>query len=409
MIATTAKHGRTPQDSSNLLAHLIDEENEQIEILEIGHSVAVDLAGVLRDLEIHRAGSRAQCAIHHMSVNPSQQCKKEQLLDAANRLRLEFDPDDERPYITIRHRKQRSDPNAAVDHAHLVLGNVVNGKALDDHLSKIRSEVVARIWEFTNCENPVASRHHKKVLKILGERGRHDVQQWLIEKLGDDPEEPSSAMSSNTRMRAKRVGVNLPREKAAIVSIWNVTKGMPVFRAALADAGYAIVPGDKANVWVVLDRENNLIGSLDRLLKKKRHEIRSLLEAEHDILGDRNIRTVVKADAALGNAIGRPGYNGLRSNRGHSAISGNLGSTGGAPDQNSLSDRSETRRITRLDHNRALGRIRRLGRSIGQSAILVSRHQQRLEEIASESQEMWVGAVDLWGIPIPPPKKKIQP
>jgi hypothetical protein len=158
VIVTTSKHGRTPEDCANLVAHLLDEENEAIEILEIGNSVALDLKGVVRDMQIQQAASRALCAFHHISANPFGKCTKDQLLDAATRLRLEFDKDGTRPHITILHRKQRSDALASDLHVHLVLGNVANGKSLDDHISKIRSEVVSRIWEFSNGENPVDSR-----------------------------------------------------------------------------------------------------------------------------------------------------------------------------------------------------------------------------------------------------------
>jgi hypothetical protein len=107
MIITYSKHGRTPRDSKNLIAHLLKAENETIEILEIGNSVAQDLAGVVKDMEILRDGSSARAAFHHLSINPSIDYSDAKLLRAAKDLRDELDPEDIRPYIVVAHRKRR--------------------------------------------------------------------------------------------------------------------------------------------------------------------------------------------------------------------------------------------------------------------------------------------------------------
>jgi hypothetical protein len=59
VIITYSKHGRSSRDSANLIAHLQDPENETIEVLAIGNSVASDLAGVVKDMEILRDGCGA--------------------------------------------------------------------------------------------------------------------------------------------------------------------------------------------------------------------------------------------------------------------------------------------------------------------------------------------------------------
>jgi hypothetical protein len=127
---------------------------------------------------------------------------------------------------------------------------------------------------------PVIAQGRVKRDRARCQRDREPVQ---LEKLGEDPEKPSSAMSANSRQRAKRAGISLPQAKATIVAAWNQTQEISAFRRALTEAGYFIIAGDKANVWVVVDGDQNLIGSLDRLLRKKRHEISKLLEVKHDI------------------------------------------------------------------------------------------------------------------------------
>ena len=72
MIITYSKHGRTSRDSANLVAHLLKPENERIELLEIGGSVAQDLQGVVKDMELLRNGCRggSRAAFHHFSFSP---------------------------------------------------------------------------------------------------------------------------------------------------------------------------------------------------------------------------------------------------------------------------------------------------------------------------------------------------
>ena len=87
-----------------------------------------------------------------------------------------------------------------------------------------------------------------------------------------------SAMSSATRQRAKRAGVNLPLAKADVTAAWAKTQEIVAFKAALAAAGYTIEAGKKANVWIVADKDGNTIGTVDRLHRKKRHEVQQLME-----------------------------------------------------------------------------------------------------------------------------------
>jgi hypothetical protein len=97
---------------------------------------------------------------------------------------------------------------------------------------------------------PVIAQGRVKRDRARCHRDREPVQ---LEKLGEDPEKPPSAMSANSRQRAKRAGISLPQAKATIVGAWNQTQEISAFRRALTEAGYFIIAGDKANVWVVVD------------------------------------------------------------------------------------------------------------------------------------------------------------
>ena len=70
MIITNSKHGRVPKDGRRLVAHLLKDENESIEVAEIGNSVAASLDGAIRDMEILRDASHSAAAFHHFSVSP---------------------------------------------------------------------------------------------------------------------------------------------------------------------------------------------------------------------------------------------------------------------------------------------------------------------------------------------------
>ena len=436
MIVTTSKHGRKTADYATLLAHLLKPENESIEILEIGNSVAADISGVLDDIWIFRDGSQAKYGLIHCSINPAKHCTREALLAAANSVRVELDPDGTRPWIIIAHVKARATAtsDASKSHAHLVLGTIStdgSGRALNDFRSKIRTECVARIWEFAmrpengGREPATLGRHHKTVLKFLGERGRHDVRNWLIEAFGEDPEKPRSAMSSRSRQKAKRVGLNLPKAKAAVVAAWSQTGEIAAFRVALAAAGYELIQGKKVNVWVVIDKDGNAVGSLDRLLRMKRHEIKDLMEKSDDrdrsksqsrlptaddqpraeavrqVRGD--MARTVPADTAAG-VTGTPRSDRRRgSDRKHPEAARSLGNDLATSNCNAVGNRLEARCPARkFEYGKALNRLREIGRLVALSAVCA--RTKHFSENIEESSVPWTpDRTDIWGVPIGPP------
>jgi hypothetical protein len=404
-----------------LIEHLFKPENDSVEVLEIGNSVATDLAGAIRDMEVLRDGSKASAAFHHASINPSQNCSRKQLLDAANRVRLELDPDGQRVYAIVCHTKKRAAEGAPI-HAHLVLANVdANARALRDGRSKIRTECIARICEYELGEPPTLGRHHKSSLKLLVKRGLPEVRDWLIEAFGEDPDRPRSAMSAETRERAKRQGVNLPQAKAAVTAMWVRADTMQAFKTALGAKGYVVVPGKKENVWLVLDKEGHTIGAVDRLLRMKRHEIRHLMENPNERAASQirsrsephvdrarpeNIRTVKgnqrasePVDASSRPAGAERTGPGSRPNRAYPKAIGNLGGSSAASNRVASGDRRKARMpFRKYEYQRALGLLRAVGTSIPHSATI-------FELMAGDAPRgildpLW----DIWGIPIEPPK-----
>ncbi|WP_271529062.1 hypothetical protein [Bradyrhizobium sp. CCBAU 25338] len=429
MIITISKHGRTRRDGAQLVQHLLKPENEAIEVLEIGNCAATDIEGVIRDMELLRDSSKATAGFHHLSISPRRDCTKDELRACANRTRLELDPEGERAYVIIRHVKKRATPDAAPSHAHLVLANVLAptdsaavGRALKDGRSKIRTEAIARICEYELGEfPPTLGRHHKSVLKILDERGLTHIRRWLVDALGEGPERPRSAMSPQTRQRAKRQGVNLPVAKATVAALWSVTGNAASFQTALQGNGFELVPGNRRNVWVVRDGEGHLIGAADRLLGIKRHEFRHLMENPNEPAAKRtqpgpapadgrarqeavrsvesNRRSARPIEPTLGPVGARSFECGSRPDLSDIEIPRSLGGSLAAPDRLAPGDRFEIGIPSRkFEYWRSMILLRGLGRGLARSTTIAE--FMKKDPPPQIREERW----DIWGVPIPPPK-----
>jgi hypothetical protein len=418
---TTSKHGRSARDCKNLIDHLNKPENVFSKILEIGNTAACDLASAVADMVILRNGSSALAALHHITCNPAFVSTEAAILQAAHAMRLELDPDGERPFVILAHGKDRKDPKAAKIHGHLILGNVNGeGRALDDFQSKIRSEVVARTLEHTwaaEGEPCGISRHHAKVVARLRERKLHDVADWMIAHHGENPELPRSAMSAKTRQAAKRQGVELPAAKAKIVECWQRGPEIGAFRSALATENFQIIPGKKDGVWLVVDNNDVQIGALDRLLKLKRAEVRNLMEKENADHGKEN-RTDFGADGGArpedfrpieadfgknrpaGPTAGAAGSAGIRGGGGSYSpdcrIPGNVGKSEPGTDGSAGKHRLKARYPSGWRaRRRVMTRLRAIGWAIAR--MVARNHSDECPE-KRPSLESWY---DLWGIPHP--------
>ncbi len=431
MIITYEKHGRSSQDTTCLLRHLEKPENEFVRLLQIGNSLASDMPGVIRDMEILRDGSAARAALHHLSVNPARSFSDEELLTAANAVRLELDPRGERPYFIVAHGKPRLGGQDANVHAHLVLGHVDGkGRALKDGRSKIRTEVTARILEFhqRDVERPILGRHHKLVVKMLRGQGLDDVAAWLVATHGEDPDRPRSAMSSNSRQRANRAGINLSAAKVAITAAWTENHSIELFEAALARLRYSIVGGRKPGVWIIVDAQGNTLGAMDRLLRLKRGRVRELMENEYESgshdkqagpatadhrarqkaaseigADQRTVGTVNAAVDAVGECSRVRGKQ--RSDRNDRAAFGDT--VGARPPDWELFGRNRRQArspVGQFQYQRALKQLRLAGSQVARNATCI----RTIEEFERFGGPLlprnWL-VTDLWGVPIEPSKK----
>lgn len=285
MIINCSKHGRTRRDTARLAGHLYKTENDFVLLAEVGNTAAVDLAGVLRDMELLRDGAiPGAAAFHHFPLSPATNRTHAEILEAAHKVRMEFDPDGTRPYGVVIHGKPRAGDNATGEH--LVLGNFDDtGRAIQDRFTILRTERLAREIEYSwRQDSPGApaepcglGRHHVSVLRAL-RKSRPEVAAWLVNAHGERPEKPKSSISSASRNRAKRLDFNLPAARAAVQKLWAETLEIGAFRAALTSAGYEIASGTRPGVWVLRDTKNGFVlGALDRLLRLKRRAVRNMM------------------------------------------------------------------------------------------------------------------------------------
>lgn len=431
MIITCSKHGRTKADCDVLTAHLFKLENDFVIVAEIGNSAALDVRGALRDMEILRDGSPSGAGLHHITLNPSANCSHEALLHAAHRARREFDPASSRPYVIVIHGKARAEPDSSASHAHVVVGHVDHeGRALKDKFSKIRTERLARELEFDMGERPTLGRHHVAVLRQL-RKCRPEAAAWLVKAFGENPEKPISAISSAGRNRAKRMGVNLPEARSEMRKLWQAANDIAAFRPKLAERGFEIAAGQKSGVWIVRDsKTKQIIGALDRLLKLKRLEVEKIMETQDGIrkitetqqqssVDDRTWKTTVRAvqdhrradrtpEAAsqpLGRGRNRSGDRPHRENR---RDFGEHFDRAAKTQRRNSGLQSKARFSDRVfDRKAALVQLRTAS-IVRLAAILAQRSANPIHEhVAQELPDtININAVDIWGIPIPPPRPR---
>ena len=434
MILTCAKHGRSKRDCDNLADHVLKLENDFVTIAEIGNSAALDVRGVIRDMEVLRDGSPSAAALHHVTINPGSKCSFQALLDAANRARLEFDPDSVRPYAIVVHGKGRAtlDSNSCPTHAHCIFGHVDSqGRALKDKFSIIRTERLARELEFEMGETPTLGRHHVPVVAQL-RKSSPEVAVWLVNAFGENPEKPTSVMSSASRNRSKRDGINLPALRLELQKLWQSANEIGAYRTALGNAGYEIAAGDKIGVWVVRNIESKrTVFALDRLLRLKRGEVQKMMmEVKNEAGKFTEDRKQSSADGIARKAIVRPGQEDSHGDRASKAAAGitagDRDRSGSGSHRENRRDfrehldrttnpqrrhrglRSEARLSDRLFYRKAALVRLRTASIIRLAAILALRSANPIHEhVAQELPDtININAVDIWGIPIPPPRPR---
>jgi hypothetical protein len=143
-------------------------------------------------------------------------------------------------------------------------------RGLDLRGACARLEAVARILEYDWGEELTPTRRHEAVAAAARSLGREEVAEAVLARMPEDPNDlPRSTMSSRTRARAARYGIDLPKEQVRIAEAYHSADGGKAARAALESLGVQLMRGDKEDVWLVV-KDDIVLGALDRLVRDKR-------------------------------------------------------------------------------------------------------------------------------------------
>jgi hypothetical protein len=281
MIVTTRRHGRTRRDIRNLIKHLDKQVGQTSRVVAIGNVPLANADDVMAYMEAMRDASRATVSCHHVSISPRNSLTDAQRDEAVRRILAAMDAKDHAFVVWQHSGKPRVDADVADDHYHVVVAHIgPDGKALSDQKSYVRMEAAARALEVDFGEPLTHSRKTKAVTAELRRIGRDDVADMLVAPATL----PTSAMSSATRARAEREGLDLPKAQAVVRAAWTGSDGTAAFGSALRDEGFEIVPGTRPGVFVVM-KSGVEIGALDRIVRERRAVVAARMTQE-----DRNDR-----------------------------------------------------------------------------------------------------------------------
>lgn len=220
-------------------------------------------------------------AFHHVVLSPSRTCSNNCLREDADRVLREMGADPEtHPHLIVIHGKT-SVAGRGASHAHLVVAHwQLDGQALDDGWLRLRLERLAREIEHDRSQPLIPGRHDRALAKALRARNRPEVAEALEVAGGAEP--PRSATTPKGRQKLLRDGIDDVAARMTVQSAWASTSDPEAFRAALADTGLAIAPGDKAGVWIVTANNGVVVGALDRIVREKRAAVAVRMEKKDE-------------------------------------------------------------------------------------------------------------------------------
>ncbi|MDE7547465.1 hypothetical protein PY793_05625 [Acetobacter fabarum] len=237
------------------------DKNEHIDVLEGSHFQ-------MKDAMRQAKNNRLKYGFHHFKISPKEKLTNEQLRETINKLAQEykFNPDD---ITLIEHTKKRADTTASDKHYHLIVPHYqpTQRKALDTKNSFARNEKIARICEITFGHEIVQGQHNKAVYHQLIDEGKTAYAERVKPLIA--LERTHQAHTVNQQRTAEKKGINLPKEKQAIKTLWQASDSLKAFQAGLSEQGYTLKPGDKANTYII-EKNGVLLGSANRLIGMKK-------------------------------------------------------------------------------------------------------------------------------------------
>ncbi|WP_415492891.1 hypothetical protein [Acetobacter orientalis] len=216
--------------------------------------------------------------LRHIAFNPNEPMTDAQLAKFAGRICHELHADPEHMTLVI-HQKDGS------THGHLLLPEWQEDHILDSRFSWIRLEKLARLEEIRLGHALVAGRHDRSITKALRQDGKvHEAELIAALAPAQPADKPRAAYTSQAHRTAERQGLDLPKLKQRVASLWTQSDGLKSFRAALTEHGLTMREGDRTEkrpgAHIIETSDGKLIGSFTRLTKVRMVEFRKLLAEE---------------------------------------------------------------------------------------------------------------------------------
>lgn len=214
--------------AARLAAHLTrTDTNERAEVKEIRGTVADDLRGALREMEVVSAGARTSKPFYHASINTlaDERLSDEQRVIAIDRLEQALGLSGQARVVVVHEKEGR-------EHCHIVW-------------SRIDLDRMAAISDSHNY------RKHEEVARALEKEFGHErVQGAHVEREGKA--RPERTPSHREMLQAERTGLGTRDVKEMMTGIWQSTKNGKEFRAALEERGWILARGDRRD-FVAID------------------------------------------------------------------------------------------------------------------------------------------------------------
>ena len=235
--------------AARLAAHLTrTDTNERAEVKEIQGTVADDLRGALREMEVVAAGARTSKPFYHASINTlaDERLSDEQRTIAIDRLEEALGLSGQARVVVVHEKEGR-------EHCHIVW-------------SRIDLDRMTAISDSHNY------RKHEEVARALEkEFGHQRVQGAHVEREGQA--RPERTPSHSEMLQYARTGISPENVKEMMTGIWQSTKDGKEFQAALEEKGWTMARGDRRD-FVAIDQNGGVHSIARRIEGAKAADVR---------------------------------------------------------------------------------------------------------------------------------------
>ncbi|CAO3455475.1 hypothetical protein [Azospirillum argentinense] len=251
MIIKGSSRGQSATDVRRLADHLLDDENETVEVAQVRGTAATGLRGALAEMRAVSLGSRTRKALYHASINVGRDeaplMTRERWLEAVDELERHLGLTGHPRAVVVHVKRQR-------EHVHVVWSRCdpVTLKCTSDSNNYAKHEACARALEERLGLRSVIGAHTRPA----------------------DTPRPVAAATHADWQAAERTGVAVADVAARIQGAWNEAANGREFAAALARRGLSLACGRRG---ILIVDEVGTPHSVSRRLGLKAAAVRAKL------------------------------------------------------------------------------------------------------------------------------------